>query len=169
VLVLTNHASILDTPALMAMDPYPDSTLLVKESVFRVPLVGQILAIWHAIPVQRSGNDVATVRALLKALREGRPVVLAPEGTRSRTGRLSTIHPVLARLAARAGVPVVPLGIVGSFSALPAGARFPRRRKILLRVGPPLRLDRSSPDEQLARQIRDSIAALLPPEQQPED
>jgi 1-acyl-sn-glycerol-3-phosphate acyltransferase len=165
-LVLTNHASILDTPVLLAFDRFPNSSFV---SMFRVPVVRRLLVAWSAIPVERKGDDVRSVRAILGALRAGRMVGMAPEGRRSRTGRLGEINPVLARVIAHAGVPVIPVGIAGSQRALPPGALFPRRRKIVVRVGPPLCLDRRMSGDEAARRIRDAIAALLPPDQQPEN
>jgi 1-acyl-sn-glycerol-3-phosphate acyltransferase len=162
-LVLTNHASLLDIPALMAADPYPDTVFVVKASVFRVAPLRPLLRAWGAIPVERTGRDLRGIRAILAALRAGRVVALAPEGRRSRTGRLGPINPVLARIAARAGVPLVPVGIRGSFAALPPGARRPRRRPIAVRVGPPLALDGGDP----AAAIRRAIAELLPADQRP--
>jgi 1-acyl-sn-glycerol-3-phosphate acyltransferase len=117
--------------------------------------------------VARDGQDTAALRALLSALRRGRVVGMAAEGRRSRSGRLGEVHPVLARLAVRAGVPVVPVGIGGSFEALPPGAWLPRRRPIRIRVGAPLRFDRETSGEVAAGRIREAIAALLPPEQRP--
>jgi hypothetical protein len=61
----------------------------------------------------------------------------------------------------------VPLGISGSFAALPPGALIPRRRRVVLRVGPPFRLPRGTDPVSAAGRIQAEIAALLPPEQQP--
>ena len=167
VLVMTNHASILDTPILMAADPYSSTAMVAKASMFRVPVVSRLLKSWRAIPVERQGDDVASVRALLGALRDGCIVGVAPEGKRSLNGRLGEINPVLARLAARSRVPIVPIGIVGAHLALPPGARFPRRTKIVIKVGRPFQLDPSLPGPEAASQIQAAIAALLPPDQQP--
>jgi 1-acyl-sn-glycerol-3-phosphate acyltransferase len=166
-LALTNHASLLDIPALIAVDHLEDGTMLAKASLFKVPLVRQVLDAWGAIPVERKGRDLAGIRALMAALRQGRMVAVAAEGRRTRSGRLEPIHPVLARIALNANVPLVPIGIAGSFAALPPGAVFPRPRKILLRVGEPFRLPPGTSEEEAARRIRDAIAALLPPEQRP--
>ncbi len=170
ILAVSNHASLLDVPAMMVTDPYPDSVLVVKASLFKVPLVSQALRAWGAIPVERQGRDLAGIRAILGALRAGRPVAIAAEGRRSRSGgHLEPVNPVLARIAVSAGVPIVPVGIAGSYQALPPGARFPRRHKVVLRIGEPFRLTRGVPDEEAAREIRRRIAALLPPDQQPLD
>jgi 1-acyl-sn-glycerol-3-phosphate acyltransferase len=166
-LVLLNHASLLDVPALMALDPYPDTAMVAKASLLHVPLVGVLLHQWGAIPVERRGRDSSGVRALLTALRDGRVVAVAAEGRRTRSGHLEGINPVLAKIAATADVPLVPLGIVGSFKALPPGAFLPRRAPIVVRVGRPFRLPRGTDPATAADRIQAEIAALLPPEQQP--
>lgn len=166
-LVLTNHGSMLDVPALMAVDPYPNCAMVAKSSLFKYPLVRDVLRAWGAIPVDRDGRDFAGLRALLAALRQGRVVAIAAEGRRSRTGRLQPIHPVVARIAASAGVPIIPVGIAGSYAALPPGATFPRPRKVVVRVGRPFRLPPGTTSEEAIRRIGDEIMSLLPPEQHP--
>jgi 1-acyl-sn-glycerol-3-phosphate acyltransferase len=166
-LVLLNHASLLDIPALLAVDPYPDTAMIAKASLLRVPVLGALLRQWGAIPVERQGRDSSGVRALLKALRDGRVVAVAAEGRRTRSGHLEAINPVLAKIAASTDVPLVPMGISGSFAALPPGAVFPRPCRIGVRVGPPFRLARGTDPTSAAERIQAEIAALLPPEQQP--
>ncbi len=168
-LVLVNHASMLDVTGLMVADPYPDTVVVVKASLFKIPLVRQVLEAWGAIPVERQGRDVAGIRALLGALRDGRVVAVAAEGRRTRRGRLEPINPVLARIAAGADVPLVAVGIAGSFAALPPGAMLPRRLPIVVRIGRPFRLPEGIDTQVAAQRIRDEIAALLPPEQRPLD
>jgi 1-acyl-sn-glycerol-3-phosphate acyltransferase len=74
---------------------------------------------------------------------------------------------VLARIAVSAAVPLVPVGIAGSFAALPPGALLPRPRKITVRIGRPFRFEPSTDTAAAAERIRAEIAALLPPEQRP--
>ena len=166
-LVLLNHASLVDVPALMALDPYPDTAMIAKASLLQVPLLGTLLRQWGAIPVERQGRDSSGVRALLSALRDGRVVAVAAEGRRTRSGHLEAINPVLAKIATTADVPLIPVGIGGSFRALPPGAVFPRRAPITVRVGQPFRLARGTDPASAAERIQAEIAALLPPEQQP--
>jgi 1-acyl-sn-glycerol-3-phosphate acyltransferase len=166
-IVVTNHASLLDVPALMVVDPFPNTATIVKASMFRVPVVSWLLRQWGAIPVERQGRDSGGVRAMLAHLRAGGVMAVAAEGRRTRSGRLEAINPVLARIAAAADVPVLPLGIRGSFDALPPGALFPRPKKIVVRVGKPFRFEPRTDAETAAERIRCEIAALLPPEMQP--
>jgi 1-acyl-sn-glycerol-3-phosphate acyltransferase len=166
-LIVLNHASLLDVPLLMAVDPFPNTGTVVKASMFKIPVVSWLLRQWGAIPVERQGRDSTSVRAMLMHLRTGGVLAVAAEGTRTRTGHLEKINPVLARIAASADVPILPLGISGSFNALPPGRHFPRPTKILVRVGPPFRLPRGTEADVAAERIRREIAALLPPEMQP--
>jgi 1-acyl-sn-glycerol-3-phosphate acyltransferase len=166
-LVLVNHASALDVPALIAVDPYPDSVAIVKDSLYKVWPIRPFLHAWGAIPVSRDGRDAAAIRAIFSALRRGRVVAVAAEGTRSRTGRLQPVNPVLARIAVRSCAPILPVAIIGSFDALPPGTLLPRRRKISIRVGESFRLPSGTSDVEAAERIHDAIAAMLPPGQQP--
>jgi 1-acyl-sn-glycerol-3-phosphate acyltransferase len=168
-IVVVNHASLLDVPALMVLDPYPNTSTIAKASLFNIPVVSWLLRQWGAIPVERQGRDSTGVRALLGVLREGGVLAVAAEGRRTRTGHLETINPVLAKIAVNADVPVVPVGISGSYTALPPGALVPRPTKLLVRVGPPFRFERGTHTADAARRIRQEIAKLLPPEMQPLD
>jgi 1-acyl-sn-glycerol-3-phosphate acyltransferase len=166
-LLLANHASYLDFLVLLAVDPYGDSSVLALASLFRVPLLRQILHVWNAIPVQRRGHDHASVGALIGAARDGRVVAVAVEGVRSRDGCLGPVHPVLAAVAADLRVPLVPVGIAGSQRALPRGALIPRKVPISVRIGEPFTVPRSVKGHDAAGFIRQAIADLLPAEQQP--
>ena len=166
-IVLVNHASLLDVPALMVLDPFPNTATVVKASMFKVPIVSWFLHQWGAIPVERQGRDSAGVRNMLAVLRSGGVIAVAAEGRRTRSGRLEAINPVLARFAAGADVPILPVGIGGSFHALPPGALFPRPGKILVRMGPTFRLPPGTDAAAAAERIQREIAALLPPEMQP--
>jgi 1-acyl-sn-glycerol-3-phosphate acyltransferase len=137
--------------------------------MFKLPVINWVLHTWSAIPVEREGRDMAGVRAILSALRRGGVVAIAAEGRRTRSGRLEPINPVLARIAASADVPIVPVGIRGSYEALPPGAILPRPRPIVVRVGPAFRLPRDTSANAAAERIRVEIARLLPPEMQPLD
>jgi 1-acyl-sn-glycerol-3-phosphate acyltransferase len=169
VLVVLNHASLLDVPALMALDPFPNTATVVKSSMFKLPLIGWILRQWGAIPVEREGRDSASIRRMFAVLRGGNVLAVAAEGRRTRSGRLQPINPVLARIASSAGVPILPVGISGSFRALPPGAIVPRPTKIIVRVGPAFQLSRDTDPAEAAQRIQRELAALLPAEMQPRE
>jgi 1-acyl-sn-glycerol-3-phosphate acyltransferase len=166
-LVVLNHASLLDVPALMVLDPFPNTSTVVKAEMFRLPVIGWILRQWGAIPVERAGRDSASIRSMLGVLRAGGVLAVAAEGTRTRSGHLEAINPVLARIAASADVPILPVGIGGSYAALPPGAHFPRPGRITVRVGPVFVLERGMDPADAALRIRTEIGRQLPPDMQP--
>jgi 1-acyl-sn-glycerol-3-phosphate acyltransferase len=104
---------------------------------------------------------------MLGVLRDGGVMAIAAEGTRTRDGHLGPINPVLARIAAGAHVPVLPVGIRGSYEALPPGTKLPRPKPIVVRVGKPFRFDKGTDATVAAERIRAEIAALLPAHMQP--
>lgn len=168
VLVLTNHVSLLDVPAFGLIDPFSGSVLVGKASLMRVPIVGQVLRAWGVIPVERSGQDSAALREVLRSLKEGRLVAIAAEGTRNRAGRLGEVNPVLAKLAMTAGVPLLPIVAVGTYRALPPGAWFPRPARVCVNIGPLFDLShlRGRPKAEAVEaarvEIRRRLLALLP-------
>jgi len=123
--------------------------------------IGSIL-----LDLERPG--VGALRRALRALDEGRVVGIFPEGPFSVRGRLERGLPGVGLLALRAGVPVVPAGIRGTFQAL-VGRRgyIPRRHPLAVNFGRPRRFPRDAGSGRLARsritqRIMDDIAALLP-------
>lgn len=168
-IVVMNHASLLDVPALMVLDPFPNTATVVKASLFKVPLVSWMLRQWGAIPVERQGRDSTSVRQMLEVIKRGGVLAVAAEGRRTRDGHLAPINPVFARIAVSAGVPIIALGIRGSYEALPPGAVLPRPRPISVRAGAPFFLPRGTSAADAAARIQKEIAALLPPEMQPLD
>jgi 1-acyl-sn-glycerol-3-phosphate acyltransferase len=169
-IAVMSHTSFLDVPALMVADPYdPPSSMVIKQEMTDVPLLGRMLRLWGAIPVARRGRDIAALRQIRRTLAEGRGLCVAPQGTRSVDGRVGPVDPTLARLIVQSDAVVFPVVIVGSREALPKGAAMIRPHRIYLDSGPPIDLSRfrgrrlSEDDLRAAAgQIRAAIDALLP-------
>jgi 1-acyl-sn-glycerol-3-phosphate acyltransferase len=81
---------------------------------------------------------VGAIREAIRRLREGRILTMFPEGTRSFNGQLQRIQPGIAMLIRRAGVPVIPAVIDGTFEAWPRGNHLPKHFPILVMYGPAL-------------------------------
>src|SRR3989304_469637 len=144
-----------------------------KPDLFQNPLLPRLFRSVGMYPVKRGQADRRSIRETLDALARGEVVMLFPEGTRSPDGRLMTAEPGAAFLALHAGVPVLPMAVIGTQQAMPKGARFPRRLPGGVRMGPPIpvprnegRIDRAEVDA-WGRRFMAAIAALLPPDQQP--
>jgi 1-acyl-sn-glycerol-3-phosphate acyltransferase len=123
VLLISNHLSYLDVFFLGI--PLRRPLNYVARSTLFFPVLGPIMWSVGAFPIQREGMGASGMKETLKRLRAGGIVTLFPEGTRSRDGELAPLKPGIAVLVRRAGVPVVPVGLAGTFEV------WPRSRLIL--------------------------------------
>src|SRR6266581_9499218 len=109
-LFVANHTSSADAPAVVGAIPRRIAVIL-KESLFKWPIVGQAFSAAHFIPVNRTKHDsaIASVEKASEALRGGQSFLIYPEGTRSPDGRLQRFKKGTAVMAIKAGVPLVPV------------------------------------------------------------
>lgn len=117
---IANHQSIVDVWVMLSLVP-PNTRFVAKQELFRIPLFGWALAATGCVSINR-GNRREAIRSLRQAaarIHDGRSVVLFPEGSRSLDGRLGRFKKGAFHLAVRAGVPVVPVAIAGSFDVVP--------------------------------------------------
>jgi 1-acyl-sn-glycerol-3-phosphate acyltransferase len=164
----SNHASFLDPP-LVGVACRKELFYLARKTLFEKPVLGPLLPRINCIPVDRDRGDVAAVRALLRLLKEGKRVVVFPEGTRSKDGNLQPARAGLGLIIAKSLAPVVPVRVFGSYAAFPrsGGIHFV---PITLVVGKPIFFTKEDlgTDERLAYQtlsnrVMAAIAALEKP------
>jgi 1-acyl-sn-glycerol-3-phosphate acyltransferase len=141
--IVANHRSHADTAALIAALPARrrPTVAAAADYWFRGGLrPGICLVLCGAFPVRRAGGGSADLAAAARLLATGHDVIVFPEGTRSRDGQTGDFHRGAARLAAVAGVPLVPAGISGTGTLLPpeGTARRPRRTTVTVRIGVPV-------------------------------
>jgi 1-acyl-sn-glycerol-3-phosphate acyltransferase len=117
---IVNHQSNVDIWALLSVIP-PPTRFVAKKSLFHIPVLGWAMAATGFIPIDRTnrGRAMRSLKAAADKVRAGRPVLLFPEGTRSRSGALQPFKKGPFHLALQAGVPVVPIVISGSWNVLP--------------------------------------------------
>jgi len=111
---------------------------MAKDSLFRVPLLGPLIAHLGAFPIRRGAADRESMAHSEAVLRQGHALVLFPEGTRKEGLAVAPLHDGAMFVAARTGAKVVPVGIGGSDRAMPKGAKLPRPLKITIVVGAPI-------------------------------
>ncbi|MGI5215601.1 lysophospholipid acyltransferase family protein [Plantactinospora sp. CA-290183] len=118
-----------------------------------------------AIRVERGGGRAAlsAFDGAVPVLRGGDLIAIYPEGTRSPDGRLYRGRTGAARLAMQAGVPVIPVGVIGTEKVQPIGARLPRlgAGEVIVRFGKPIDLTGRSADRTSLRQVTDEIMAEI--------
>jgi len=124
-LIAGNHASHLDPPLIGTHVPR-QMCFFARKSLWRGGLASWWLDGVGTIPVDRDGGqDIGALKRVLRALGEGKVMILFPEGTRSPDGRLQPAKPGVGFIVCKTQVPVVPARIFGSFEAFGKGARFP--------------------------------------------
>jgi len=168
-ILAANHHNYLDGVVLGVAVPRPIA-FLVMPRVFRAtPLHPTFHRRIGSIPVALERPDPGAIKRVLQVLDAGRVVGIFPEGPFSQEGRLVCGRPGAAMVALRAGVPVVPAAIEGTYEAL-RGRRFylPRRRPLAVRFGEPIHFGRArrgpiarTERDEVTRRIMSEIAALL--------
>lgn len=140
VLLVANHASVLDPPLVGAVTPRPVS-FMAKAELFGIPLFGALIRRLNAHPVRREGADAGALRTALRLLADGAALLVFPEGTRAEgEGELRPPKAGAGMLALLSGATVVPVYIRGSGHAWPRGRKLFRPAKVSVTFGPPLQL-----------------------------
>ena len=167
-IVAANHHNYLDGIVLAVALPRPIAFLVMPRVWRATPLHPLLHRQLGSILLNLQRPDVGALRRALRLLDQERVVGIFPEGPFSVSGRLERGQPGVGLLALRAGVPVVPAGIRGTYQAL-VGRRgyIPRCHPLAVRFGPPRRFAADGGHGRLARsritqRIMDDIAALLP-------
>ena len=160
-IVVANHVSWMDPPWI-AFALNTAVRYMAKDEIFRIPLLGGLLRAIGCFPIRRGGADRRALVTALRVLAAGQPLGFFPEGHRSESGALIRAHPGIGMLAVRSGVPLVPIGVIGTDRAR-LGAFW--RRDITVRIGLPFRAGELGirGDQEVADAIMGRVATLLPP------
>lgn len=160
---MANHQSLFDIPVLLATLP-GQTRFLAKQSLFRIPLFGWAIRAGGFIPVDREDRSRAreVFRAAAARLRAGTSVLVFPEETRSRDGRLLPFQRGGFLLAIKSGLPIVPVGIAGTLGVQAKGRLRIHPARVRVRYGQPLLVegyDLRRKDELVAL-VRHQVAEL---------
>jgi len=162
-IIVCNHISELDPPILGFAIPR-NVAFMAKIELFRSRMASFFMNELKAFPVNRSGTDTGAVRKTLDLLKQGMAVVIFPEGTRSRDGRLLPVKPGIGLIAAASGAPVMPTFIWGTDhpadALLRRGDRFSVHFGELITAGKLREMKRENGTRGVASGIMSSIERL---------
>jgi long-chain acyl-CoA synthetase len=178
-ILAANHSSHLDTAAVVSA---LSLVLGVKEAqkmhvigasdyFFDSQFKGWLFSTFlNVVPIEREEVSLAGLRRVRGILAKGEPILIFPEGTRSRDGTLREFKPGVGLIALELNTPIVPAFIEGTFASLPAGKSVPRKARVKVRFGSRLAMDtyleaanNISRDEvyrRIARDLRTTIEGL---------
>ena len=169
-LFAANHTSSADAPAIVGAIPRRVAVLL-KESLFKWPIVGQAFQAVRFIPVNRGTRDaaIASVEKATEAMKAGQSFLIYPEGTRSPDGRLQEFKKGAVVMAIKACLPIVPMVCSGAHHIMEKHSLVIRHGEIVVEFLEPIDASKYSLEERdvLNRKVHDAMAAALPPDQQP--
>ena len=145
-IVVCNHASVLDPPLLSNAMRRPVA-FMAKAELFEVPILTQAIRLYGAYPVKRGGADRKAIRATQSALENGWAVGIFLNGTRTADARIPDPHLGAALISARTQTPLLPVALWGTQRVLPSGQTWPRPfQPVIVKVGalipPPASTDR---------------------------
>jgi len=164
VLFVANHQGAFDIPLLVGFIPGLKGFVSKKEN-FRLPIVSTWMRLLGCIVIDRGDlrQSAAAIARGVRDLRSGRSLIVFPEGTRSRSGRLNRFRDGSFKLATRSGAAIVPLTIDGSYRLLEGNKGRIGPGRVRLRIHPPIAAcEGAAPRAELTERVQAIIASALP-------
>jgi len=169
-LFLANHTSFVDAVPIVWAIPRRIAILL-KMSLFSIPIVGWGFRLAKFVPVDRSNREsaISSIDSAAEHMKQGISFLAYPEGTRSYDGRLLPFKKGVFVIAIKAQAQIVPMVLIGAHRIAPKGSLRITPGQVLVRFGDPIDASVYSITQrrELAQRVRVAMAALLPPDQQP--
>lgn len=157
---VSNHSSLYDIPIMICALDY-NLRIIYKKELQKVPIFGWGLSKTPYIPIEREDPRKAmeSLDEALTAIRSGDSVIVYPEGTRSRDGKIQAFKRGAFLLAARAGKPIVPITIIGSWEIKPPQGKIIRSRKVEFIIHPPILNQAFTKDSE--KKLMEEIFAII--------
>lgn len=148
VVLASNHRSYAD-PVILTMPMKLPVSYMAKEELFRNKLFGWFIRKLGAFPVVRGSGDMKVIEDSIKILESGRNLVIFPEGTRSKDGKVGKGKTGVAMIAAKSGADVVPCGIIFE------GEKLHFRSKLTLKFGKPIKAEEIAVEGNSPRELKE--------------
>jgi len=167
--VAMNHVSIFDPPFVAAF--WPEQLEIIGAiDVFSKPGQGQLLKLYGVIPVHRGDYDRPLLTKIISILKSGIPLLIAPEGARSREPAMRRAKPGIAYIVEQTGAPVLPVALIGTTEDFWQRAKRGQKPLLEMRIGKPITLPpitAKGTEKHVARQrnadlVMSYLAGLLP-------
>lgn len=143
VLLIANHQSFYDPPAIGCGIRHRHSDYLARASLFKFKPFGWLIGRLNSTPIKQGSGDTGAMKATIEKMKNGRLMLVFPEGSRSPDGEIQKFQRGVAVLLKRAHCKVVPVGIAGSYEAWPRRQKLPIpfRDKVVVCYGEPINSD----------------------------
>ncbi|MGV2827599.1 lysophospholipid acyltransferase family protein [Myxosarcina sp. GI1(2024)] len=147
-IVVSNHASYFDPPIIANCMGRPVA-FMAKEELFKVPVLKQLIKLYGAYPVNRATSDRRTIRMTIEAIENGWLAGIFLQGTRTKDA--SIVNPKLgaALIAAKAGVPLIPVSLWGTEKILDSNSPIPNPVAVTVRIGDAIAPPQSTQKDEL--------------------
>jgi 1-acyl-sn-glycerol-3-phosphate acyltransferase len=139
-ILASNHESYIDPPLVGAWVPRAIN-YLARENLFDVPGLGWLLRHWQTVPVDREGGGAAGLKAILERLLAGGVIILFPEGTRTRDGRMQRARSGIGLTVIKSKAPLIPVRVFGTYQAYGRHLRIPRPYRVVVKYGRPMHFE----------------------------
>jgi long-chain acyl-CoA synthetase len=177
-IIAANHNSHLDTASIITAlssaigmsEARRIHVLGARDYFFESALQGWLVSrLLNVVPIERKESSLSSLRLIKSILSNGEPVLIYPEGTRSRDGQLQSFKAGLGLMAWELKVPILPVLLEGTRQAMPVGRFFPKPGRIRVTFGKPVEMDdyaallgeEGSTKESLYRQIAADVRARI--------
>ena len=166
-IIAVNHVNFLDAPIFMTHLQPRNVTALVKEETWKNPFMGALFNLWGGIPIKRGEVDRNAYNLARTSLTEGKILAIAPEGTRSKNGRLQIGHPGITLIAVKTNTPVLPVAFFGGeliWDNIHRLVRTPFHIRVgkMFTIDPEMSLNDRNIRQKVTDQIMYQVADLLP-------
>ena len=159
----SNHLSYAD-PLVAGCGLDREVSFIAKKELFRNGFFGWLIRTYNAIPIDRDEIDRSALKRISSELGSGRSILMFPEGTRSKDGSIGEVKAGLGFIALQNGKPIVPMYVKGTNDLFGC---FLRRRRLQVRIGPPIRMpegyrphDRKNEYRTLSAMVREEMRML---------